>query len=75
MQSPFLKEHLVAEIKEKLPPPQVFIPPTEHSPIIIANPITQPVKVKKANPENTEETAPPTEPTEKGPSWFKKGKK
>jgi len=75
MQSPFLKEHLVAEIKEKLPPPQVYIPPTVHSPIIIANPITQPVKVNRPKPENNEDSADPPEPKENVPSWFKKGKK
>jgi len=77
IQSPFLKEHLIADIKEKLPPPEIYMPPQEQSPIIIANPLTEPVRVKKEKPDYYEEK--PTEKDEEQknsvPIWFKKGKK
>uniref|UniRef100_A0A6B2LBB3 UBX domain-containing protein n=1 Tax=Arcella intermedia TaxID=1963864 RepID=A0A6B2LBB3_9EUKA len=77
--TPFLKEELIKDIKEKLPPPQVVVPKRDQ--IIEATPIVNEVKMKKVpkeeeelmeivNPENEEKKE-----EKKLPAWFMKGKK
>lgn len=75
LQSPFLKEHLIENIKEKLPPPEIYLPPQEQSPIIISQPISKPVKVKKEQPQPSEVDKPTEDKTKAVPNWFQKGKK
>jgi hypothetical protein len=81
MQTPFLKDSIISEIKEKLPPPQIYIPPVvEQSTKIIATPITTPIVIPKSeiiddlDPEiNVDKLE--DEKEKNVPSWFKKGKK
>jgi len=60
-----------------LPPPEIYIPAQEQAPIIIANPLTEPVRVKKEKPDNYEEKPIENDEDQKNsvPNWFKKGKK
>jgi len=82
MQTPFLKDSIISEIKEKLPPPQIYIPPVvEQSTKIIATPITTPIVIPKSeiiedlDPDEIKVDKLEDEKEKNVPSWFKKGKK
>jgi len=75
MQTPFITETLIQAIKEKLPPPEIYIPTKEQTILTGIIPIEIP-EPKKPKPLPLEETN--SEEEEKGkkaPSWFQKGKK
>jgi len=79
IQSPFLKDSIISEIKEKLPPPQIYIPPVvEQSTKIISTPIPVVIPRTEILEEINPEIKVDKEQDEKEksvPSWFKKGKK
>jgi hypothetical protein len=82
MQAPFLKDSLISEIKEKLPPPKIYIPPVDQSPIIISKPITTPVVLHHKETEGedfdndlSDSKEEETKNEKKVPNWFKRGKK
>jgi len=78
-QTPFLKDSIITDIKEKLPPAKIYVSQVDQSPIIISTPIITPVVL----PHNTDpyleeidlDKPKEDEPEKKAPSWFLKGKK
>jgi len=81
-QTPFLKDSIITDIKEKLPPAKIYVSQVDQSPIIISTPITTPVVLHpNTGPyidpyiEEIDLDKPKDESEKKAPSWFMKGKK